>query len=71
MTLEYIEVEQKCTKQLSKERNSLDDAAKLFVKDTILLSSDTNKELLEHFKKVVAISVGRALADRAYLEQSS
>ena len=64
MTLEYIEVEQKCTKHLSKERNSLDDAAKLFVKDTILLSSDTNKELLEHFKKVVAISVGRALADR-------
>ena len=64
LTLEYIEIEQTCTKHLSKERNSFDDAVKLFDKDTILLSSETNKELLAHFKKVAAISVGRAIAER-------
>ena len=64
LTLEYIEIEQTCTKHLSKERNSFDEAVKLFVKDTILLSSDTNKDLRIHFKKVAAISVGRAIAER-------
>ena len=64
MTLEYIEVEQKCTKHLCNERKTIDDAVKLFEKETLLLSSNANKEHLVHFNKVVAITIGRALADR-------
>ena len=64
MTIEYIEVEQTCTKNLCKDKKAFEDTVRLFEKNTILLTSDSNQELLEHLKKVVAISVGRILADR-------
>ena len=64
LTMEFIEVEQFCTKHLDRDKKAFGDTIKLFDKDTLLLTSDTNKELLKHFNKVVAISVGRALAER-------
>ena len=64
LTLEYIEVEQICTKHLSTERKNLNDAVKLFQTENLLLSSIANQDLLVHLNKVAGISVGRALADR-------
>ena len=63
MTQEFIEIEQTCTKHLEKEKKSFDETAELFNKATFLLSEE-EKTTLEHFKKVVAITVGRVLAKR-------
>ena len=64
MTLEYIEVEQFCTKNLSTGDKSLGETLEFFKKESVLLSTEANKDLLNHLRKVVAISVGRNLAER-------
>ena len=64
LTQEYIEVEHNDTKDLDKQSKSFDETKDMFKNDTIIITSEQNKALLEHLKKVVAITIGRVLADR-------
>ena len=62
MTQEFIEIEQTSTKHLNKEKKSFDQMTNLFNSDTILLTNQSNECNLNHFKKVVAITIGRILS---------
>ena len=62
MTQEFVEVEQKSTKHLATNKKSFAESTKLFSTHTIFLKDQM--ENLQHFKKVVAITVGRVLAKR-------
>ena len=64
LTQEYIEVEQIDTKHLDKQSKPFDDLKYMFKSDTMLLTAEENKTLLDHFQKVVAITVGRILSER-------
>ena len=64
MTLEFIELEQHCTSDLDTTEKSVEEALEFFDEDTLLLTSDKNKELLNQLEKVVATSVGREIASR-------
>ena len=64
MTLEFIELEQHCTSDLDTTEKSVEEALEFFDEDTVLLTSDKNKELLNQLEKVVATSVGREIASR-------
>ena len=61
-TQEFIEIEQNSTKHLDKEAKTFDEMCEMFRNDLILLESEENKSLLAHFKKVVAIVIGRLLS---------
>ena len=62
LTQEFIQIEQTCTKHLATEKRSFSEATQLFHSDTISLL--TQAENFKHFKKVVAITVGRMIASR-------
>ena len=63
-TQEFIEIEQRSTKELEKKSKSFEEMCEMFKTEKILLTSAENKPLLKHFKMVVAITIGRLLADR-------
>ena len=64
LTLEYIQLEQHCTKNLNTADKPLDEILSFFHEDRLLLSSPANQDLLTHLKKVVAVTVGRILGER-------
>ena len=64
LTQEFIEIEQTCTKHLHTESKTFDQLSEMFNSETILLTAEENETLSEHFKKVVAITVGRILSER-------
>ena len=64
LTQEFIEVEQCCTKHLGKERKSFEETTEMFNKETFLLTSEQNQSSLDHYKKVVAITIGIILSKR-------
>ena len=64
LTQEYVEVEQTDTKHFDKKSKPFDELKDMFKSDTILLTAEENKTLLEHFQKVVAITIGRILSER-------
>lgn len=57
-------MEQNCTRDLNAVEKSVEEALEFFSNDTVMLSSDKNKDLLNHFQKVVATTIGRELATR-------
>ena len=64
LTQEYIEVEQIDTKHFNKQSKPFDEMKNMFRADTILLTAEENKTLLDHFQKVVAVTIGRILSER-------
>ena len=64
LTQEFIEIEQIDTKHLDTKGKGFDAEKATFKSDTVLLTSDENRDILEHFKNVVAITIGRVLSDR-------
>ena len=64
MTQEFIEVEQTCTKHLERDKKSFDETTDMFKPETILLTSHENASDKLHYKKVVAIALGRVLSRR-------
>ena len=64
LTLEFIEIEQISTKHLDTTKKNLDEVLESLNIDDILLTSAKNKDLLSHFNRVVALTVGRKLAVR-------
>ena len=63
-TQEFIELEQSCTKQFDTSSKPFEEMLELFKASTILMNSEENKHIREHFDKVAAITVGRMLAER-------
>ena len=64
LTQEFVEIEQIDTKHLNTNGKGFEEKEATFKSDTVLLTSDENKALLDHFKNVVAITIGRILSDR-------
>ena len=62
LTLEVIEKETVDTSHLSTVAKSKEEALALFSKEQVLLSSEQNKEELDHFRYVVAVAAGKILA---------
>ena len=63
MTLPFLEFEMKDTSNLSMEEKSFDEALEFFKKETVLMKSLENKDLLSHYQYVVAWTLGRLFGD--------
>ena len=64
MTINYTQIEGTITSHLSNVGLKSTDVADLFDIKEILIEDDKHANELDHVKKVIAISVGRLLANR-------
>ena len=63
MTLSFLEFECEDTSHLSTDEKCFDEALDNFNKETVLITSDINKELFEHYKYVTAWTIGKILGN--------
>ena len=62
MTLNLLEFEQNDTSELPTDCKSREEMLEFFGKETVLLTSDENKDMLEHFEFVTAVTLGELFA---------
>ena len=63
MTLSYLEFETEDTSALPTEEKDFETALEYFKLETVVMTSDLNKSLFEHFKYVTAWTLGRLLGE--------
>ena len=59
MTLSFLEFEKKITRHLSHEEKSFEEVLEFFTKEKVLITSQFNKDLFEHFKFVTACTLAK------------
>ena len=63
MTLSFLEFEKTDTRHLSNDEKSFDEALEFFTRENVLITSNSNKELFDHYNYVVAWTLGRIIGD--------
>ena len=63
MTLSFLEFEAKDTSKLSTVEKTFEEALEYFNKETVLITSEFNKELFKHYKYVTAWTLAKILGD--------
>ena len=63
MTLSFLEFETEDTSHLPTEEKMFEEALEFFRKETVLITSDFNKNLFQHYKYVTAWTLGTIFGD--------
>ena len=65
MTLSFLEFETEDTSHLSTVEKSFDTALDFFNKETVLMTSEFNKDLFTHYKYVTAWTLAKIFGEEA------
>ena len=63
MTLSFLEFEKASTAHLPTEAKTFEEALEYFTSDTVLITSEFNKKLYDHYQYVTVTTVGRFLGE--------